>query len=96
MTKLFVYGSLLDPAVQSEVINRNPDLQPYTLHGYAKSTINLEGESWYIAEQSDMGSNDGMIMELRDDELAKIDEWEGDSYQRIQVGKNLYLFARPL
>jgi gamma-glutamylcyclotransferase (GGCT)/AIG2-like uncharacterized protein YtfP len=92
---LFVYGSLIDPAVQLEVIDRNPAMEPYVVTGYKKSTLMIDNQKWFIAEPSDGDSVDGMIMELNEAELEAIDVWEGESYQRVTDNEGLFLYAKP-
>jgi gamma-glutamylcyclotransferase (GGCT)/AIG2-like uncharacterized protein YtfP len=83
--QLFVYGTLKDPAVQQAVFGRVVEGQSARLDGYTKAHIELSGTVYGIIQPDLQGSVEGLLIEVTPQELALIDRYEGDDYQRIQV-----------
>lgn len=83
--ELFVYGTLLDPAVQSRVFGRITSGQPDKLAGYKKDHIRLGGNIYPIIRPKAGGMVEGAVLSVTLAELALIDQYEGDAYQRRKV-----------
>jgi gamma-glutamylcyclotransferase (GGCT)/AIG2-like uncharacterized protein YtfP len=97
--QLFVYGTLKDPAVQQAVFGRMVEGQPARLDGYTKGQIELSGTVYGII-RPDLGSSvEGLLIEVTREELALIDRYEGDDYQRFQVtlnsGQTAWVYGKP-
>lgn len=83
--QLFVYGTLKDPAVQQAVFGRVARGKLDTLEGFAKGEIVLEGTVYPIIRPDSQSVVEGLVIEVTPVELAQIDRYEGDDYQRVQV-----------
>lgn len=82
---LFVYGSLRDPNVQSEIIGRLVEGTPDMLLGYGKSTVKVRDIVYPILIPESGGVIDGEILRLTKDELDKVDIYETKAYRRVKV-----------
>jgi gamma-glutamylcyclotransferase (GGCT)/AIG2-like uncharacterized protein YtfP len=85
LEKLFVYGTLRDPAVQQAVFGRVVEAVADTLAGYEKGEITLDGTVYGIIRPDAQSQVEGQVIEVTPQELAVIDRYEGDDYQRFQV-----------
>ena len=85
MERLFVYGTLQDPAVQTRVFGRTTEGVPDRLAGYRKAEIAIDGSTYPIAQLDRASSIDGRILEVTPDELVAIDQYEGSEYRRLRV-----------
>ncbi len=98
MENLFVYGTLRDKEVQKKVYGRSQSGEPDKLHGYAKSTIVINNNTYPILVENKSGSVDGFVLNINSDELKKIDEYETKAYRRVQVmlesGKRAWVYAK--
>ena len=86
MEKLFTYGTLRDPATQQQLLGRNLGQgSPDTLLGYRKAR--LQGIHFvYSILVPQAGSRvHGTLFEVSSDELAKLDAYEGEPYQRVSA-----------
>ena len=83
--KLFIYGTLMDSKIQKNVIGRIVNGIPDTLREYEKSEIEIEGEKYPIIIKNKNGIVEGLLIEMNDEELKNIDEYEGNEYKRIKV-----------
>ncbi|MCY3780744.1 MAG: gamma-glutamylcyclotransferase [Chloroflexi bacterium] len=86
MEKLFTYGTLRDPATQVQLLERElGEGKPDSLRGYRLA--NLRGIHFvYSILQPHPGSMvDGQLFEVTGEELQKLDDYEGDAYQRVSV-----------
>jgi gamma-glutamylcyclotransferase (GGCT)/AIG2-like uncharacterized protein YtfP len=83
--QLFVYGTLKDPAVQQAVFGRVVEGRPESLEGYSTKPITIGGTVYLNLWPDPDGSVEGLVIEVAPQELALIDRYEGDDYQRIQV-----------
>ena len=72
---LFIYGTLLNPLVQKQVLGRHGPGEPDTLAGYKKYSIRLATGVYPIIRPE----TGGLV------ELALIDRYEGDAYQQKKV-----------
>jgi gamma-glutamylcyclotransferase (GGCT)/AIG2-like uncharacterized protein YtfP len=92
MANLFSYGTLQREDIQLDLFQRVLEGDPDRLAGYAKTAINLAtGDGRYaqypaIYPTGDLNDVvDGMRYQLTEDELQQADEYEGESYQRMEV-----------
>lgn len=83
--RLFVYGTLLDPAIQKRVFGRITSGQPDKLAGYQKDRVRLGGNVYPIIQPKAGGIVEGAVLSVTLAELALIDRYEGDAYQRQKV-----------
>jgi gamma-glutamylcyclotransferase (GGCT)/AIG2-like uncharacterized protein YtfP len=83
--KLFIYGTLTRPEIQQEVLSRLFKMTPDSLEGYTVSKIEIEGEIYPVISLNDLEEVHGFVVEVTEDELKKIDEYETKAYKRKQV-----------
>lgn len=99
MVRLFVYGTLMLDPVQLEIIGRLVSMQPAILDGYDKGVIHLEGGSYPRIERHASHFVEGMVMQVTDDELHRMDIYEGAEYTRIMVtlrdGTQAWVYVKP-
>lgn len=84
---LFTYGTLQEKEVQLGVFSRLLGGYDDTLHGHRISDIKVAG--LYPTLEPTHNPQDkinGKVYVLTDDELKKADFYEGDAYERIEVG----------
>lgn len=91
---LFVYGTLMDPAVQMQVFGRVEAGMPDVLHGFRKIEIELDGEVFPAIVQVTGESVRGVVIAVSAEELARIDDYESDAYERIEIGLQSGRFAQ--
>jgi gamma-glutamylcyclotransferase (GGCT)/AIG2-like uncharacterized protein YtfP len=96
---LFVYGTLRDATVQRNIIGRVVDLRPATLSGYTQRTVDLGGRTYPRLERQTVGRVDGFVMDLTAAELARVDGYEGNAYDRVTVtladGSAAFVYVKP-
>ena len=85
MNKLFIYGTLINPEIQKSILGRIINGMPDALEGYKKSAIKLDNEKYPIIIPDENKMVNGFIIEISDDELKKIDEYEGVEYKRKEI-----------
>ncbi len=85
VNKLFAYGTLADSEVQMRVWGRLTPGQSDSLSGYRKSEIETVDGKYPLIIPNAENSVSGLIIEVSDEELAKIDEYEGKEYKRIEI-----------
>ena len=82
MNYLFCYGTLLEAEIIKGLIGRVPSsIKATWITGYKVRTI--EDEGVYLQVYFTGNSEDiipGQIIIVSDDEIRKINEWEGDEY----------------
>jgi gamma-glutamylcyclotransferase (GGCT)/AIG2-like uncharacterized protein YtfP len=83
--KLFVYGTLNNPAKQQELFGRVIGGTADALSGYATETIVDGGAAYHAAVRHDGAEIQGRVLEVTTADLASADAWEGDSYNREQL-----------
>jgi gamma-glutamylcyclotransferase (GGCT)/AIG2-like uncharacterized protein YtfP len=83
--KLFVYGTLTNKKVQKEVIGRELTGTQDILIGYAKEIIEIDGKHYPCIVPNKAEEVLGLIVEVSDDELSKIDAYETSNYKRKRV-----------
>ncbi|MCC6795948.1 MAG: gamma-glutamylcyclotransferase [Candidatus Hydrogenedentes bacterium] len=82
---VFSYGTLLLSGVQESVIGRQIAGKPDRLAGHRKSSVR-DGDTSYPNIVSAEGEYvDGFILEVSEDELARMDMYEGGLYTRVKV-----------
>lgn len=83
--RLFVYGSLQDPAVQKRIIGRTIEGTPDSLAGYTRKWIQFpEGEFPMIFPEA--GSVvEGHVLDVTPEEIPLLDRYETTAYRRIRV-----------
>jgi gamma-glutamylcyclotransferase (GGCT)/AIG2-like uncharacterized protein YtfP len=99
MERLFVYGTLRDPLVQIRVIGRSPTGTVAILDGYERGTIKLGEREYPILDAAAADSHvEGMVLEVSEDELRRLDIYETSAYRRIRVslrsGGEAWAYAR--
>lgn len=96
---LFVYGTLLDESTQAKVIGRSIGAVADVLPDFTKQTIEVHGQVYPCAVATKEHTIRGMTLEVSEDELQKIDEYETAAYERRQVvlasGKAAWVYTRP-
>jgi len=86
MQKLFTYGTLRDPATQQRLLGRTlGDGAPDTLRGYRLAKLTGIHEVYSILQPHAGSTVEGMLYEVSDDELDRLDAYEGEAYQRVSV-----------
>ncbi|CAN7101938.1 unnamed protein product [Brassica rapa subsp. narinosa] len=81
---LFVYGSILEPAVAAVILDRPADTVPALLHGYHK--YKLKGRPYPCIVPFESGKVNGKVITgVSDAELNKFDVTEGSEYERVTV-----------
>ena len=86
MEKLFTYGTLRDPATQQQLLGRElGDGVPDTLLGYRVARLQGIHFVYSILQPRAGGRVDGTLYEVSRDELAKLDAYEGEAYQRVSA-----------
>lgn len=85
---LFAYGTLLNPSVQRAVIGRELSGNNARLAGFRKSTFADGNEVFPNLVPDPNGNVDGQLLTVSDEELARIDRYEGDLYSRRRVTLN--------
>lgn len=85
MERLFAYGTLLNEAVQRSVIGRRIDGTPDAIEGYVRTSLRDGTYRFPNLVPHASGRVEGRVLEVRGDELARIDQYEGDLYRRERV-----------
>ena len=100
--RLFVYGTLRDPAVQKAVFGRCPESGADVLRGYALVPVEIDGTTYrsLVPSQDAADRIDGLVLQLRRDELARADAYEGSTdYVRLAVrlesGGDAFVYVSP-
>ncbi len=87
---LFAYGTLMFPEVQRAVIGREPPMKEAILRGYKR--LRVKGQNYPgIIESANSVVRGRLLQGLTEEELLRIDEYEGEEYERttaiIQTAK---------
>lgn len=80
--KLFVYGTLADPAVQNRLFGRQIVGSPDLLDGHVLGSVEVEGRRYLNVVPAAGGTVSGRILEVGPDELRAADDYETDAYER--------------
>ena len=73
MERLFVYGTLKEPAISKSVFGRDVHGFADVLEGYVISHIEIEGETYPIISKKADSSVEGLVISVIVEELALID-----------------------
>ena len=105
---IFSYGTLRDPNVQKQVLNRQVTAWPDSLSKYELSYITITDKSVLAISNQNKHpiinysgcANDiieGVLLEITPPELANFDKYETDDYHRIEVllnsGKTAFAYV---
>jgi len=95
---VFAYGTLRDPAVQTEVWGRVTPGRPDVLRGWRLSFIETD-EGVYPLVIPDADSRvAGELLTVTDEELAKIDAYETAAYRRerlvLESGSTAWVYVQ--
>ncbi len=81
---LFAYGTLMDPAVWSRVVQEKCDNRSAVLHGY--EARRLRGVKFPGLVECDGGITTGLVyFDVSAAALARLDAYEDDFYERVPV-----------
>ena len=86
MEKLFSYGTLREPETQQRLLGRTLGAgAPDTLRGYRLATLTGVHQVYSILQPHPGSTVDGVLFEVSEDELERLDIYEGEAYQRVSV-----------
>lgn len=86
MEKLFTYGTLRIPATQMQLLGRHlGDGKPDSLRGYRLAKLRGIHFVYSILQPHRGSMVEGELFEVTSDELKKLDDYEGEAYQRVSV-----------
>ena len=100
MENLFVYGILKKPEIHKKVIGRTAEFYDDSLKGHKISQINIENEIFPILINSKNPRDFvvGSVIKVSEEELKKIDKYEGEEYKRKKVilssGKESWVYVK--
>ena len=83
VTRLFVYGTLLDDAVAQDLLGHRPFGRPAVLKGYHREVDPAIG--YPVIHPRDGALVAGKMLDVDADGLAILDAYEGERYRRIIV-----------
>ena len=86
MQKLFTYGTLQDPATQERLLGRTlGEGLADTVRGYRLARLTGIHQVFSILQPHPGSTVEGMLFEVTQEELERLDDYEGDAYQRVSV-----------
>ena len=86
MAHLFTYGTLQHCEIQKAVFDRELTGNSDRLYGYTLSHEKIYGRYPVIEETvNDQVGLKGMVYQISEEDLMKVDAYEGPMYKRIQV-----------
>jgi len=84
--KLFSYGTLQNPATQRKLLGRElGEGSPDTLRGYRLAQLTGVHAVYPIVQPEPGATVAGLLFEVDPEELARLDTYEGEAYQRLSV-----------
>ena len=83
--RIFVYGTLRLAEVQLEIIGREVELAHETLKGFKTEPVVIDGAEYRTLVPDKDSEIEGAIISVTNDELARIDAYEPEEYERIRV-----------
>lgn len=91
MTKIFAYGTLKSKGTRSTVLHRIVPAVNATLYNYEvlAFAVEIEGSKYPNIRPVKNRDVQGKVFDVTDKELAILDEWETDAYERIFVTVSL-------
>lgn len=81
MEKLFVYGTLRDPAMQLRLVGRTLEGVSDSVRGFRRYQL----PAYPVALPDKQHTLDGLVLTITAEELAVFDRYEGPTYRRIRV-----------
>ena len=97
MELLFVYGTLQDPEVQTRIIGRTVSGTPDVLEDFFKSPIAMSDGVYPLVIPRHGAAVEGMVLEVTQEELARMDVYETSAYRRVRVplrsGREAWVYA---
>lgn len=85
MEHLFVYGTLQSAEVQRRVIGRAVTGTRDTLDGFMKSRVAMGDGIFPLIVPQHGASVEGLVLEVTEDDLRRMDIYETSAYRRIWV-----------
>ncbi len=88
MTKIFSYGTLCDPIIQKSVFDRTFDVDQDMdyISGWDIIRVKMYGDYYNVLIPGDSSSIImGAIVNIPDELLELVDEYEGEEYKRISI-----------
>ena len=87
MPLLFGYGTLQDASVQQALFGQLLLGQPDELVGFERTTVTIEGAAYYTVRpvERDDDRVPGLAFDVTDDELERVDQYEGTEYRRVMT-----------
>lgn len=85
MTKLFVYGTLLDPHIQKKVFSRQIEGSYDNLIGYRKIHRQFSDGIYPDLIEDCNSVVKGMVFQITDEDLKKCDLYEGEEYEKLTI-----------
>jgi len=82
LENLFVYGTLRDPITRRKVIGRDVECAIKRLRHYRHSSTNIDGQTFPIIEPVENSWVSGEVFSLTEEELKRVDAYEGPRYCR--------------
>ncbi|MFW5784723.1 MAG: gamma-glutamylcyclotransferase family protein [Chitinispirillaceae bacterium] len=78
-----MYGTLLDPAVQQNVIGRKVNGKRAVLQGFLKTERQFSEGIYPDLIRKGEGTVEGILLDLTAEELRRCDDYEGNEYRRV-------------
>ena len=86
LENLFIYGTLKDKEIQKEIIGRAiEDMAEDVLGNHHLTEINIDGKKYLAITPDRNFLVAGSVVQVTDDELRRIDEYESSVYKREKV-----------
>ena len=81
---LFVYGTLRDPVLLEGLIGRRPNARAASLRGWRCEFVRSRPYPGIAPDAEGCVAGD-ILLALAEDELAALDRYEGELYERLEV-----------
>lgn len=91
MEKLFSYGTLRSKQIQMQIFNKVLNGTPDQILGFKLKSLQIEEEfgmaDYVVAVPSENLEENihGVVFDVSNSELLKVDQFESNSYKRVQV-----------
>jgi gamma-glutamylcyclotransferase (GGCT)/AIG2-like uncharacterized protein YtfP len=85
MHSLFVYGTLLDPVIQTSVFGRIIEGKPDKLPGYTVIQKLFKSGLYPAVVPDEVSVTIGKVLKINKTELHSADLYEGEEYKRVEV-----------
>lgn len=83
--KLFAYGTLRDGDIRKALFGGRPAGTADVLEGYAKTTTSIGGVEYPNIVPADKGAVEGELMEIDEETLRRVDDYETSVYARKKM-----------